>query len=287
MVTLLVAAALAQSPFTAAELAKVHDARAKARREQLAELRGPRSPLAYHREHLEGTDAVVVLGSAPDAGVRLEGAPVKVAEVRHSAAGFFLEPLEGGLFDVKTRAPVEASSQPWAEGRELGFGTRYVMSVRTRSDGVPYVESYDAAAPELVAYKGPPYYLDDDAFAAPATLDKRGDKKGSMQRSHGGTLVLPEAGVLAFSLGGRALSLVAYDEGGGELFVPFADSTNGKGTYGGGRYLTPTKLDGGRWLVDFNTAWNPLCVYNADYSCALPPRENRLPVAVEAGERMP
>ena len=67
------------------------------------------------------------------------------------------------------------------------------------------------------------------------------------------------------------------------LFLPFLDDTNGNTTYGGGRYmdLTIPKVDS-LWL-DFNTAYNPYCVYNELYSCPIVPRQNYIPVEVRAG----
>jgi uncharacterized protein (DUF1684 family) len=73
------------------------------------------------------------------------------------------------------------------------------------------------------------------------------------------------------------------------LFILFKDATSGKETYGAGRYLdleaerdhTPD----GRWILDFNRAYNPWCVYSKDYTCPLVPRENWLEVAIPAGEK--
>jgi uncharacterized protein (DUF1684 family) len=71
------------------------------------------------------------------------------------------------------------------------------------------------------------------------------------------------------------------------LFVPFTDLSNGHGSYGGGRYLDlpiPT-VDAETVELDFNRAYNPYCAYNDDYSCPVPPAENRLRIAIPAGEQ--
>jgi uncharacterized protein (DUF1684 family) len=71
-----------------------------------------------------------------------------------------------------------------------------------------------------------------------------------------------------------------------QAWIPFHDATSGHETYGGGRYLDIDLPDGDTAIVDFNLAYNPYCVYNAyDFNCAIPPAENRLPFAVEAGEK--
>ena len=69
------------------------------------------------------------------------------------------------------------------------------------------------------------------------------------------------------------------------LFLPFGDQTNGEITYGGGRYLDLEPIKGESVTIDFNLAYNPYCAYGADFSCPLPPSENRLPIAINAGEK--
>ncbi len=73
----------------------------------------------------------------------------------------------------------------------------------------------------------------------------------------------------------------------GEAEVFFKDRTNGHTTYGGGRYARLTREDDGMYVIDFNNAYNPYCAYNPTYICPLPPQQNHLDFAVEAGELMP
>ena len=71
------------------------------------------------------------------------------------------------------------------------------------------------------------------------------------------------------------------------LFIPFTDLTNGRETYGGGRYLDAAipKLNETEITLDFNRAYNPFCAYNNAYSCPVPPAENRLQIAIPVGEK--
>ena len=63
--------------------------------------------------------------------------------------------------------------------------------------------------------------------------------------------------------------------------------TSGTETYPAGRYLDSIALPTGLYIVDFNRAYQPYCYYNPMYDCPeYPPRENRLPLPVHAGERM-
>jgi uncharacterized protein (DUF1684 family) len=89
-------------------------------------------------------------------------------------------------------------------------------------------------------------------------------------------------------------SLIAYESLRGKspdtlVFIPFNDETNGADTYGGGRYMDIPKrlLSEPRFLLDFNKAYNPWCVFASGYSCPIPPTENRLGMHVEAGELLP
>lgn len=72
------------------------------------------------------------------------------------------------------------------------------------------------------------------------------------------------------------------------LFLPFKDETNGKTTYGGGRYMNISKkdLEDGEILLDFNTCYNPWCAYSDGFNCPIPPKENILAVSIEAGEKL-
>lgn len=69
------------------------------------------------------------------------------------------------------------------------------------------------------------------------------------------------------------------------LFLPFNDTTNGKSTYGGGRFmdLEIPSTESNTIIIDFNKAYNPYCAYNHIYSCPIPPKENTLNIAIEAG----
>lgn len=97
-------------------------------------------------------------------------------------------------------------------------------------------------------------------------------------------------GNVHFHLEGKELDLTVYKpvkEDDDYLFIPFYDKTSSDLTYGGGRYLEPQLLNNTTIELDFNTAYNPYCVYNYTYRCAIPPRENTLDVSILAGEKMP
>lgn len=97
----------------------------------------------------------------------------------------------------------------------------------------------------------------------------------------------PVAARLACVVAGEPVELVATAASGGNLFVVFGDGTNGRETYGGGRFLEVAAPEGGRAMLDFNRAYNPPCSFTPYATCPLPPTSNRLAGAVRAGERAP
>jgi uncharacterized protein (DUF1684 family) len=70
------------------------------------------------------------------------------------------------------------------------------------------------------------------------------------------------------------------------LFIPFVDSEAGKETYPAGRYIDLVEKDNGVYVIDFNNAYNPSCAYGGNYACPVTPGENRLPIAIPAGEKV-
>lgn len=72
---------------------------------------------------------------------------------------------------------------------------------------------------------------------------------------------------------------------GNNYLLAFGDLTSGESTYGGGRYIDVQIGKSDQLIIDFNKAYNPYCAYIPDYTCPLPPRENFMNVAIEAGEK--
>lgn len=93
-------------------------------------------------------------------------------------------------------------------------------------------------------------------------------------------------GEFTFEVDGETARLTLYEADYG-FFLPFADANAGKETYGAGRYLEPEPLDGDTFHIDLNQAYNPYCAYNDGWSCPITPPENRLKVAIRAGEMIP
>ena len=106
-----------------------------------------------------------------------------------------------------------------------------------------------------------------------------------MQTSTGDVASFLRWGKVSFEVDGEQAQITVYrDESSGDPFVPFADATSGEETYGAGRYLDVETQADGRLVLDFNYAYNPYCAYNENWSCPITPFENRVGVAIRAGE---
>lgn len=95
----------------------------------------------------------------------------------------------------------------------------------------------------------------------------------------------PAPGAVVFERDGKTYRLDALGDPKEGLSLIFADQTNGKETYGAGRFLETGPVKDGKVIVDFNLAYNPPCAFTAFATCPLPPAQNRLALRVEAGEK--
>jgi uncharacterized protein (DUF1684 family) len=141
--------------------------------------------------------------------------------------------------------------------------------------GLPYFD-----VDETLAFDGLP--LEPYAGSEPTSF--------TIPTSDGKLRPAERAGTFTFAVGPVPATLTAYtfeNDRSGAVFVPFLDGTSGTESYGAGRYLDLEPDEDGTYTLDFNLAYHPSCVYDIKFSCPLTPAENRLPVRIEAGERLP
>ena len=147
----------------------------------------------------------------------------------------------------------------------------------------------DSPIPDKANFKGLTYFDADPTFRVLARLEPFPEgqaEKLVIKLTDGSEETYEKYAHATFTLVGKPCRLLVlkYQR---SLTVLFQDATSGQDTYGGGRYLDieSNSIANNQVVLDFNAAYNPYCVYNPTYACPLPPPENKLPVAVKAGER--
>ncbi len=142
-------------------------------------------------------------------------------------------------------------------------------------------------------FKGHPFFPVNLKYRVKTKFSKtKNPQPFEIQTSSGNTRTYQKFGKATFQLSGKSHTLTLYQslellqnpEYQDYLFLPFHDETNGKETYGGGKYMDLKIPSGNEIILDFNKSYQPFCAYNAyDYSCPIVPEENRLQTRIEAG----
>lgn len=235
----------------------------------------------------EGTNSV---GSSDDSVVRLISSVPAVAGVMEksgSSVTFKAEPSvtvtsEGKNVQAVAMAP-DSSGKPTI----LKIGT--VSFYLIERGGKYGVRVKDPQSPARTGFKGLEYFPVSDKWNVKARFEPYNPpKQVPIANVIGTTEPLPSPGALVFTVDGKEYRIDAIEEepGAKELFIIFGDETNKRETYGAGRYIY-TALPGsdGTVALDFNRAYNPPCAFTPFATCPLPPKQNRLPVRIEAGEK--
>lgn len=178
------------------------------------------------------------------------------------------------------------------------YGTTDVKAFRAGRDKEFRTESTSPLKPEdLTGFKGLNYFPVRRSFRVAARFHRTPDEKYfQMPTSSGISKKFVQYGILKFRLSGKAFlqrvyrtdpeTSAKFPEYADLLFIPFRDLTNRSNSYSGGRYIDIKVPTGSSVILDFNLAYSPNCAYGSDkYNCPIPPRENSLNVAIEAGEK--
>lgn len=146
----------------------------------------------------------------------------------------------------------------------------------------------DSQNPDRLNFKGTEFYSADLKWRIDAQFEPYNPPKPMpITNVLGMESAESSPGAVKFEIDGREYRLDAVTEKNEpRLFMIFADKTSGKDTYPAGRYLYVDPPDAsGHLIIDFNKAYSPPCAFTKFATCPLPPRQNRLPAAIEAGER--
>ncbi|MGK3647558.1 DUF1684 domain-containing protein [Pseudarthrobacter enclensis] len=245
-----------------------------------------------HRAHPHGFLAVTHLHWLGSEATPLEGAP-GTWSVEADAVRVVLEPGESLQQDGKELNADAGAALEFGPIEERG-GINLVSGdtvIELAKRGGEYIVRPRHPDNELLrGYQGTPAYSPDAAYAVRGTfVPFEVPRPTTVGAAVEGIQHVYEApGEIRFKLGGQELALTAFNgHAPGSLSVLFTDQTSGKTTYAANRSLTVAPAADGSVLLDFNRAVNLPCAYTDLATCPLPPAENRLPVAIEAGEKIP
>jgi uncharacterized protein len=230
------------------------------------------------------------LGSAPSSRIVLPPgrAPARLGTVRlaRGKATLAVGPGATVTHDGQHVKTIELASDAEGEPTVLQHGTLTFYLIR-RGDRLG-MRVKDSAAAARKSFHGINSYSVDPKWRVGARFVPYSPKKSiPIPNVLGSVTQEPSPGAVVFSIGSTEYRLDAVEEQGEEdLFLIFGDRTNGTETYGAGRFLyAPRPGPDGKTVVDFNKAYNPPCAFTAYATCPLPPPQNRLPIAVTAGEK--
>lgn len=171
------------------------------------------------------------------------------------------------------------------EGKYTSRWKDFVWVVIQREDKVG-VRFRNLKAKTLLEFKGIERFTVDAKWRIKAKVIPQNQNPLMIMNVLGQNTAQKHGGQLVFEIEGKTYRLDAIDEGGIRLFVTFADATSGKTTYGSGRFIELDKPDAeGFTYIDFNKAYNPPCAFTEFATCPLPPPQNRLSIAIPAGEK--
>ena len=223
------------------------------------------------------------IGADPSSEVALppNSAPLKVATISFHAGQAELHPVPGVALMLNGRPATQTTLQ---EDTDVLAINKLKFFVIRRGDRTG-IRLKDNDSAERKKFAGLSWYPVDPAWHIPAKFTAW-EKPHSIAFTNtiGQTESDSSPGYVTFTKDGREYRLEPTLED-GRLFFVFRDRTSGKTTYGASRFLyTEPAKDGVVWL-DFNKAQNPPCAFTAYATCPLPPPQNRLDLAVEAGEQ--
>ncbi len=154
------------------------------------------------------------------------------------------------------------------------------------------IVSFDPEKKELKEFTHRYYYPPDPDYRVKARIIRLKEKKEvKMITSQNLIKTFYRYAQIEFEVKGQKRYLFAYKKDlsvnppKAYLFIPFKDKTNGKETYGAGRFLEIKEPAGDTFILDFNEAFNPLCNYSHVWNCSYPPSENILDIPIRAGEK--
>jgi uncharacterized protein (DUF1684 family) len=230
-----------------------------------------------------------VAGSGSDAAVVFPAkAPPRLGTFRRMGKSVTFQPEPGVAVTTRAGKPFTGGAlKSDGEGEPDVLdanGLRFFVVIRGDRVGL---RVKDPDAPQRRNFHGIPSYPADPRWRIEAKWEP--SPKGTsipVPNILGTVDATPSPGTAVFTVDGKEFRLTpVLEEGETNLFFVFADATNRTETYGAGRFLYAEPAKDGHVVLDFNRAYNPPCAFSPYATCPLPPKQNRLPFAVAAGEK--
>ncbi len=232
-------------------------------------------------------------GVSADSLVRLPAIPGLLAQGSFELSGDRVQLLvEKGTITVNQMPATTANldidtTEPETNGKdEICIGDRLKLQL-VRRNGRFAVRVRDSESSFIKDFKGKDWFDADPSYRVEAKFTRFGvPRTVKIINVKGDQTDTKIVGTVEFTLGQTRCQLDAMEDAPDQLFLIFKDLTNGKSTYGAGRFLD-VPLTASRDLVflDFNQAYNPPCAFSPHTLCPMPPTQNHLKIAISAGER--
>ncbi|HET6546478.1 MAG TPA: DUF1684 domain-containing protein [Rhodanobacteraceae bacterium] len=228
------------------------------------------------------------VGSADDNDVVLARGPAHLGTVtlHDGKAKIDLAPGSGATIDGKRQKSAELLDDSHAKPTRVAFGTvSFYLIDRSGKKGL---RVKDTKAASRTHFLGIDYFPIDPSWRVEATwVPFKPAHHLEIPTVIGTVDRMPVPGKAVFRHGAKTYTLlpVLEEPDARELFFIIADRTSGKQTYGAARFLYTALPKNGKLVIDFNLAYNPPCAFTPYATCPLAPPENRLDVAVTAGEK--
>lgn len=185
--------------------------------------------------------------------------------------------------DGKPFTTLELASDEKRKPNKVAVGSQTFYLIK-RGDRFA-IRLKDEKSPARIHFTGLKWFSVDPSLKVTATLEPFPEPKEILVPNVlGGTFPYKSPGILRFTIRGKQYTLQPVEED-DHLFIIFRDLTSKSSTYGAGRFLYADAPRDGKVELDFNKAENPPCAFTAFATCPLPPQQNRLALAIRAGEK--
>jgi uncharacterized protein (DUF1684 family) len=216
------------------------------------------------------------------------GAPARIGTFTRSGLRVVFQPVDGGSVLLGKRPFAGGALKTDAPGTEpdiLEVGRFHFYVIARGSELAVRIKDPEARARK--EFKGIPTYPPSERWRIRARWEPSNPPTTvSVPNVLGRVEEMTSPGTAVFAIEGKEYRLTPVLETGiADLFFVFADETNRSETYGAGRFLYASPPKNGELVLDFNRAYNPPCAFSTFATCPLPPKQNRLALRVEAGEK--